>query len=235
MFNRSALVCLSLIGLSALGCSKETTSSKNIKTGGIAALIDVYADTDTSATVHVKLVVGGSDSNTYVDLEGSDELSATADGETKTLSAVETGIYEVKFSGVGEDSEFSVTLDRPDDETASENSGTLPAPFTLDEPTGELSREKDALEVTWDPASGDKMNLEFHGDCIYPYGKDVPDTGSYTVKADTLNSTGGDMPEACDLDLDADRIREGTADPKFDRESWFRLHQRRKVSFVSNP
>jgi hypothetical protein len=235
MFNRSALASLSLIGLCALGCSKETTSSNNIKTGGIAALIDVYADTDTTATVHVKLVVGGSDSNTYVDLEGSDELTATVDGEPKTLEAVETGIYEAKFSGVGEDSEFSVTLDRPDDETASANSGTLPPPFTLDEPTGELSREDDVLEVTWAPESGDKMNLELDGDCIYPYSKNVPDTGGYTIDAGKLTSTGGDMPEACDLDLNAVRTREGSADAKFDRESWFRLHQRRKVSFVSNP
>jgi hypothetical protein len=236
MFNRSSFVCVCVVGLAALGCSKETTSSSNIKTGGIAALIDVYAKTDTTATVHVKLVVGGSSSNTYVDLEGKDELSATVDGGVpQILKAVDTGIYEVKFSNVGEDSEFSVTLDRPDDETASDNSGKLPAPFTLDDPAGDLSREKDALEVTWAPDSDDSMNLEFHGDCIYTYGKDVSDTGSYTVKANSLDSTGGDMPETCDLDLDAVRTREGHADSKFDRESWFRLHQQRATSFTSKP
>jgi hypothetical protein len=236
MFNRSALACLSLIGLSALGCSKETTSSANIKTGGIAALIDVYANTGTTATVHVKLVVGGSDSNTFVDLEGGDELSATVDGgEPKVLKAIDTGIYEATFSDVGEDSEFSVTLERPDDETASGNSGSLPPPFTLDEPADQLSRKNDALEVTWDPVSDDEMNLEIHGDCIYTFNRDVSDTGSYTVGADKLDSTGGDMPETCDLDLDAVRTRQGSADSKFDPESWFRLHQQRQVTFVSKP
>jgi hypothetical protein len=224
-----------LIGLAALGCSKETTSSKNIKTGGIAALIDVYADNDTRATVHVKLVVGGSESNTYVDLEGDDELTAVVDGTSKTLEAVDPGIYEARFDDVHEDSEFAVTLDRPDDETASDNSGTLPAPFTLDKPTSELSRKDDALEVTWAPESDDQMNLTLDGDCIFSFEKDVPDTGSYTIGADKLRSTDSDMPEVCDLELNAVRTREGSADPKFDRESWFRLHQRRKTSFISNP
>src|SRR6478752_475663 len=230
MFNRSGLVCLSLIGLSALGCSKETTSSNNIKTGGIAALIDVYADTDTKAVVHVKLVVGGSSSNTYVDLEGQDKLVATADDQTKTLSVVDTGIYEATFSGVGEDTAFTVTLDRPEDTTASDNSGDLPAPFSLDKPTEDLSRKDDALDVSWAPDSSDKMNLDFDGDCIFSYDKDVSDTGAYTVKAGVLESTGKDA-ETCDIDLLATRTRSGSADSKFDKESYFRLHQRRKVSF----
>src|SRR6478609_1177126 len=210
MFNRSGLVCLSLIGLSALGCSKETTSSNNIKTGGIAALIDVYADTDTKAVVHVKLVVGGSSSNTYVDLEGEDKLVATADDQSKTLSVVDTGIYEATFSGVGEDTAFTVTLDRPEDTTASDNSGTLPAPFTLDQPTEDLSRKDDALEVSWAPDSNDEMNLDFDGDCIFKYEKDVSDTGAYTVKAGVLESTRTNDPETCDIDLLATRSRSGS-------------------------
>jgi len=108
------LACLSLIGLSALGCSKETTSSKNIKTGGIAALIDVYADNDTTARVHVELRIAGSSSNAYVILEGQDKLIASAGDESKTLEGVSSGVYEGTFSGVGEDTEFTVTLDRPE-------------------------------------------------------------------------------------------------------------------------
>jgi hypothetical protein len=229
------LACLSLMGLSALGCSKETTSSSNIKTGGIAALIDVYADTGSTATVHVELRVGGSSSNTFVNLEGKDKLIAAADGESQTLKGIDSGIYEGLFSGVGEDTEFTVTLERPDDDTASDSSGTLPAPFDLLDPPGDLSRKDDELEITWDPGSSDKMSLEFDGDCIFNYKKGVPDKGTYLVPPDTLSSTGGDEPEACDIDLTAVRTRSGAADGKFDPESWFRLHQRRHAQFVSNP
>lgn len=236
MFNRIALASLCLVSLSSVACSKETTSSSNIKTGGIAALIDVYADNDTSATVHVELKVGGSSSNTYVDLEGQDELTATVGDVTKTLTATDTGIYEATFSGVEEDTEFSVTLERPDDVTASGNSGTLPAPFTLDEPATELSREEDELVLSWAPGSRDKpFTLELDGDCIFSFDEDVPDTGEYVLAAGTLDSRDDDKPEACDVDVDARRTREGVADSKFDRESYFRLHQRRKTSFVSNP
>ncbi|RYZ09424.1 MAG: hypothetical protein EOO73_03765 [Myxococcales bacterium] len=235
MFNRIALASLCLASLASVACSKETTSSVNVKTGGIAALIDVYADDETNATVHVELKVGGSSSNTYVDLEGDDELRATVGGVTKTFTARDTGIYEAKFSGVEEDTEFVVTLERPDDVTASGNSGTLPAPYTLDEPASELSREEEELVLSWDPDSRDKMTLELDGDCIYPFKKDVPDTGMYTVAPGTLDSTNDDEPEACDVDVDARRTREGQADSKFDPESYFRLHQRRQVTFVSNP
>jgi len=226
---------LCMVSMAAMGCSKETTSSSNIKTGGIAALIDVYADSDTSATVHVKLVVGGSSSNTYVDLEGNDRLTATAAGKTKTLTVVDTGIYEASFSGVGEDTEFAVTLERPDDETASDNSGTLPAPYSLSAPPDDLSRKDDDLDISWDPPSDDSMELAFDGDCIFPFKKGVPDEGSYTLRKDSLDSTGGDNPEACDIKLMADRKRDGSADRKFDPESHFVLHQRRSTRFTSKP
>lgn len=236
MLNRNAVAALCLVGLCAVGCTKETTSSKNIKTPGIAALIDVYADTDSTATVHVVLKIAGSSSNAYVDLEGSDKLTATAEGKTKTLEVVDTGVYEADFSGVGADTEFSVVLDRPDDETASDNSGTLPPPYTLDDPASNLSRKADDLPLSWAPAeSGDPMALEIDGDCIFHWSKNVSDTGSYTVAADTLDSTGGDKPETCDLKLDVDRNRKGSADTKFDPESYFKLHQRRSATFTSKP
>jgi stringent starvation protein B len=234
---RSVMVVAGLVGLLAVGCSKETTSSRNIKTGGIAALTDVYADTDTTATVHVELRVGGSSSNTYINLEDGDQLIATAGDQTKTLSMTdEAGVFEAKFSGVGEDTLFSLVLERPHDTTASENSGTLPAPFTLEKPTDDLSRKNDELEVTWAPSgTADAMTFAFDGDCIFNHKESPSDSGSFTLSKGELDSTGGDKPEACKLDLETQRSRSGTADPAFDSESWFRLHQRRSTSFVSAP
>lgn len=236
MLQRSALASLCFIGLSALGCSKETTSSSNIKTGGIAALIDVYADDDTTATVHVELKVGGSSSNTYVALEGGDSLTATAAGKTKTLTSVDTGIYEADFSGVEGGTEFQVTLDRPDDTTASDNSGTLPDPFTLDEPTSDLSRMTDDLTLSWSPAdTGDDMHVDIDGSCIFHYSHSMADTGSFVVDAGKLDSTGGDKPETCNLTAHVERSKDGSADTIFDPESYFTLHQRRSAKFTSNP
>ena len=127
-------------------------------------------------------------------------------------------------------------FERPDDTTASNNSGLLPAPFTLDDPPSNLSRKDDDLDVTWSPASkGDPMELEFDGDCIFNHSDDASDTGTYQVTAGTLDSTGGDKPETCDITANVQRTRSGDADSEFDPESWFRLHQRRSVSFTSAP
>jgi len=236
MFQRSALASLCLIGLSALGCSKETTSSSNIKTGGIAALIDVNAFDDNTATVHVELRVGGSTSNTYVDLEGEDRLLATAAGKTKTLTVVDTGVYEADFSGVEGGTEFSVTLDRPDDITASDNSGTLPEPFTLEDPSSDLSRMDDDLTLAWAPANtGDGMHVDIDGKCIFGYDDEMSDTGTFVVEAGELRSTDSDDPKTCDLTAKVERVRDGSADRAFDPESRFRLHQFRSGRFTSNP
>src|SRR6185369_2364007 len=238
MLECRSLVVAGLVGLLAVACSKETTSSKNIKTGGIAALTDVYADTDTTATVHVELRVGGSSSNTYINLEDGDVLIATAGDQMKTLSMTdEPGKFEAKFTGVGADTAFNVVLERPHDTTASDNSGTLPAPFTLDKPKDDLSRKNDDLEVTWAPSgSDDAMEFDFDGDCIFPHSPVKPsDSGSFTLGKGELESTGGDKPEACKLTLEATRTRLGNADPAFDSASWFRLHQHRSTSFASAP
>lgn len=238
MLVRNSLVVVGALGLLLVGCSKETTSSSNIKTGGIAALTDVYADTDTTATVHVELKVGGSSSNTYIGLDNGDQLIATAGGETKTLTTTDdVGVYEARFSGVGAETEFSLVLERPNDTTASDNSGTLPPPFTIDKPSNDLSRKDDDLKVTWSPSgTDDGMDFEFSGSCIFDYTKSPPsDSGSFVLPKGTLDSTGGNMPEACKITIDAQRSRSGTADAAFDSESWFRLHQRRSTTFTSAP
>ncbi len=234
MFQRNCLAMLGLMGMAALGCSKETTSSANIRTGGIAALIDVTAKTDTTADVHVELKVGGSSSNTYVVLESGDKLTATVADETKTLTATDSGVYDVTFQDVGAGSEFKVDLERTDGSAS--NSGTLPAPFAIDPVTPKLSRKDDDLTLSWAPAdSGDGMSLAFEGSCIFPYSNNVSDTGSYVVKKDTLSSTHEDTPETCDIKLMIDRSQDGVHDSAFDPESYIRMHQNRALSFTSNP
>jgi hypothetical protein len=234
--------------VAALGCCfgsgcKETTSCDNIRTGGIAMLIDVVATSATSSRVQAELLVGGDESNTVCILQSDDELIAEAGDEEKTMEAIDDGLYEAKF-GTGEaDTEFRVRLVRTvDDDSAENNTGTLPPPFdvTSDFPDP-LSRMQDSMEITWDPAdSGDDMELEIEdggNDCfIAVQDFDIPgDSGSYTLEPGDLDAPMSADEETCDAEGRILRKRTGSTDSALDSESRFRLRQVRGFDFVTAP
>jgi hypothetical protein len=135
------------------GC-RETIASKNIRTQGIAMLTDVTATSATRSRVEVRLLAGGDESNTDVELSEGDELIAEADDESQTMDEVSNGVYEAVFDIAAEDTVFRVRFMREEFDDATENEGTLPAPFTITSDFGDdaLSREDD-LELTWNPTS----------------------------------------------------------------------------------
>ncbi len=227
--------------LAAAGC-RETTSSQNIKTRGIVALMEVTATNENSSTVVATLKVGGPASNTYVDLEGGDRLFASADGEEKEMVAENAGRYEADFDTGAEDTEFAIRFEREWDVSADNSSGRLPTPFdiTTDFGSTPLSRGSDALVVQWAPAdSGDDMQLELEDgvpSCIFDDDFDIGgDPGEHTVPAGEISSTDDDDPGECDVTLRLIRRRNGQADANFDPDSRFRLEQVRRTVFVSAP
>jgi hypothetical protein len=222
--------------LALLGC-KETTSSEFIRTGGIAALIDVTADSADSSTVHVELRVGGDSSNTYVKLQGGDKLSAAAGTEQKDLQAVEDGVYEGTFA-TGKAVEFTVNFERTEDADAPANKGTLPTPFEIKAPlpADEHSRADDAVTITWDKVANTEGTISVDGPCIFPESYTVSgDAGTYAVAKGDLTSLDDMKPESCKVDIDLSFKREGSTDGAFDSESHFFTYQNRTTSFMSTP
>ncbi len=219
-----------------MGCSKEeTVSSENIKTAGIAAEIEVKAESETNVTVRAELRVGGPD-GTLVILDNGDKLSVTAAGETKGMSAVSEGVYEAKLGTGQEDTEFVISLERPDDTAAPNSAGKLPPPFALTAPANGLSRGTEDLTVTWDPSGTDSITINLDGDCIVDEEIKVSDTGSHTIKAGTLSSTGPkDDPKTCDIRAQVWRNRGGSPDSAYDSDSKMVLRQVRSATFQSAP
>jgi hypothetical protein len=223
------------------GC-KETTSSENIRTRGIAMLTEVTARSDSHARVRTELVVGGDESNTYVILEGGDQLVAMAGDEEQVMEAVSDGIYETVFE-IGEGgTPFMVMLEREGDDDAPDNEGTLPEPFEITSDFGDtpVSRADDSMEITWEPSGeDDDMDIAFEDvdeSCIYNHDDDIPgDPGSYLVEPATLDSTDSDDPETCDVEVTITRTRDGSTDSALDGESSFVLRQVRRFTFVSDP
>lgn len=236
----AGLLAALLATLGAAGC-KETISSKNIATQGIAMLTEVTATSATRSRVEVRLLSGGDESNTYVDVVEGDELIAEAGDDSVTMDEVETGVYEAEFDIGAEDTEFRVLFMRTAYDDATDNDGTLPAPFSITSDFGDeaLSRADDNLPLTWEPGSNDSMELEIDDaadGCIYPADFDLADDdGTYSVPAGQIDSTGGDDPETCDLTLTLTRSRAGSFENVLDPESRFRLHQVRSTSLTSSP
>jgi len=241
MFSSSRFlgsVCVGFTLLGAAGCT-ETVSSDEIRTGGIYMGTVVTAGPSQSK-VKVTLKVGGNESNTYVKLTDRDQLFAIAGGDEKEMTKVSDGEYEATFEVTEEDAEFEVHLEREDDEDATGNKGTLPAPFmiTSDLSDGEYSRADDDIEVEWDPSdSGDDMQLEVEDDdtCITASESFDPsgDSGSYVIEAGELGSTNDD--DTCEITIDVIREREGSIDGNLDEESTFFLRQIRSTVADSAP
>lgn len=219
-----------------LGC-KETTSSEFIRTGGIAALISATAESGDSSKVHVELRVGGAQSNTYVILQGGDDLTAKVGTETKDLQAVDEGVYEGTFANGGK-VDITVSLDRDEDEDAPDSIATLPASFTIAQPQPEdvLSRADDGLFIAWTPVENAEGTINLSGVCIANASYSVSGTaGMLVVNKGELKSFDEMKPESCTVDIDISFQRQGAADPAFDEESYFRTFQKRKAYFTSDP
>ena len=93
--------------LSACGA---TTSSKNIRTAALVALIDITCERPDQTVVSADMVVGGRHSNTHVVLEDGDHLVASCEGERHEMSSVDNGSYAAQFAR--SDGEFVVSLRR---------------------------------------------------------------------------------------------------------------------------
>jgi len=235
-------LCIGCIGfalLGAVGC-KETVSSDHIRTAGISMATVVTAGS-ASSHVEVTLTVGGNESNTYVVLKEGDALIALADDEEKTMERVADGIYEATFDTNAEDTEFTVRLERDEDDDAVGNTGTLPAPFTITSDFGsEAHSRAEDLEITWeDSGTDDEMTLEVDDDsgesCIFSDSFEPPgDDGAYAIQGGELEGTGGG-DETCEITLDLSRWREGLRDPALDPETTFKLRQVRSTTATSSP
>jgi hypothetical protein len=225
-----------LLVLLAVGCS-ATTSSRNIRTAGLVALVDVTARNDQDAVVSTALVIGGANSNTYVVLEGGDRLYAESNGDKREMNATSDGEYEAKFGRA--EGEFVVSLTRDQDGAAPSSSGTLPPPFQITSEFGDapLSRKKDSVTFTWTPGnSGADVEIEIEGDCIHSEKYKVGgDPGSFSIEPGKIEAWKSDKKKACNVSVEIVHTARGTTDPAFDSDSRFELRQVRKTRFVSGP
>ena len=212
---------ISLVALALLATGCESIESTDVLTDAIYA--DFVASSDGSTThTTATLRTGGATSNTFVNLEGDDVLSVTADGLTQEMTEGYLGdiyVYDADFDLSAADTEFVFSLERTIDAGAPDSRCTLPEPFdlTLPEDGETYSRELDDLTVTWTPAGEqDLVRVTVSGDCMWDEVVDVEgDPGTVVIPAGTLLSLDEDNPAACDATVTVQRRRPGTLDAGF--------------------
>lgn len=223
------------VGFFFLGCTQDVESD-DIRTSGIYPEFVVTANGNGSSTAEARMRVGGSNSNTFLEMNGDDEIEVTADGQSKTLTRGSGFWYRTTFSTDEEDTEFVFAFLRgPQDDGAPMSVVTLPAPFSLDITEDEISRADGNVELTWDPPGDEDVDWELDGDCVFINSGSTADDGSHVISSDEVDATGTGEDESCTVTVEMERRRNGNRDPAFTEGGKVYARQIRAASFTSTP
>jgi hypothetical protein len=199
---------IAAVSLLAFGCT-ESVESNDVRTSGVYPEITVTGTGNGSSTVSVRLKVGGSDSNTFLDLTGDDKLQATVDDTTKTLDG-SGNTYQTTFPTDAEGTEFTIAFLRGD----------------MD----------DDADVTWaPPVSGAQATWKLSGECIKLDTGSIPDDGTHTIEAGTIETFESDMDKSCTATFEMTRSRNGSVDPAFTEGGRVVARHVRSEAFTSTP
>lgn len=223
----------------ATGCT--SADSTDIKTSGYYATITATGN-GTGKTAVSTVIQLGPLSTTFVELKGSDTLTATSGSETVTLKKFDLlGLisYNGTLDGDAEGKDFTVALTRgKEDTSAPKSAGTLPAPFTLSSPAkgATFVRGTDAISVKWDNSGkADAMSVELSGTCIQSVSKTPSDSGEVTIGANEIKASKDNETKTCDVTVTVKRTRDGTLDAAYGKGGSVRGIQTRSVGVISKP
>jgi hypothetical protein len=219
-----------------VGCAQ--TPSNDLFTHGITAEITAQAAGDGTTTVGATFYVGNPIDLNFVQIDGSDQLSASFNGTKQTMAQTELGnivSYSTTFDDDSEGDQFTVDLQRSEDVSAPDSIATLPTPFTLAQPPTMASRAAD-LTLTWTSAdSPDPIAWTATGSCINQASGTVDDgNSSLTIAANTFIQAGSAAPTSCTITMALDRQDAGTLDPAYGGGTIYGVWAQ-SVELTSNP
>lgn len=247
---RPRIAYVPLFLLASAAC--ERVESSDVRTSGIYADMTVTARGDGESQVSAALRVGGSLSNTYLELVDGDELMAIQGEDEVRMSKRSIPLgpvsYVASFPVDAENTPFRVSFSRePHDEaekacrggSAPSSFATLPAPFTIDGPDAgrTFSRADDDIEVTWSPTgSRDRMSWRVSGSCVENDSGDIDsDSGRFVVRRGDLRPIENRERDDCSLTIEIVRQRAGQIDPAYGEGGRFVARQVRQIRVESVP
>ena len=217
-----------------------TTESSSLLTSGMSAVMSASASGDGTTQVSASLYSGDPDQLIFVDLQGSDKLTATHGSDTMTLGKLQVVTiiqYGATFQTDNANDQFTIDLSRSLDAGAPSSTASLPAKLALGTLASSYSRAS-AITVTWSPSStSDLMKWSVDSSCLQPAGaQGLTDTGTLTIAAGTLLlEQGQNIPTSCMATLDVARYRPGTLDSHFGHGGTIVGEQIRSATFTTTP
>jgi len=221
-----ALVTLLALGLLS-GCCQEPVDS-DIGTDSIHAAMLLKCTEDGTTSVETVLSVSeGIGADIY--LTGGDELIATANGQSQTLTEekllfnVVRYVTEFDFDDPG--AEFTISLERPNYTPAPNSHVTLPERIAIQTPQPDESfTHEESITLAWEPSgTPDEVNVQFAMSCRSGDESSagtryftVADSGSasYTVE-DLLSGQELGANASCDVTITLARQKSGSLSPEY--------------------
>lgn len=244
MKRLSLLILIMGAGAASVGCQTKVDSSSVLSTG-VSAKIVVTAQGHGTSQATAVLKVGDVNSNTNLDLQGTDSIVASSGNTAQTMGKTiilgfET--YSTSFNGVDVDADetpYIVALRRTLDKGAPNSTCSLPKGFAISAPVpnATFSRANDDIVITWtQPGAPEKMSYSLSGSCIQSDSKDLStDTGTLTLAKGSIRPFDSSKLETCDLTITIDRTRAGQLDPGYGKGGNIDCRQERILQVRTAP
>lgn len=254
MNYKKIIILFSVIQLTA--CS--SADSDDIKTSGISASFSVNAIADGKSHLRARLGVGGSLSNTDLELENGDQLVVSANGQSLVMREDKEFLggfeYKATLPFNTENTEFTFSFNRPDGDSAPDSTVIMPAAVNLASPTmNSVFNRTDLITISWTPVSYNmtSISIDFDlNDCAdatgqvsstgmssgYDYNSSS-DPGSVFLTASALFSDAAlqNLTLSCKVNILVTRHRKGVVDPTFGEGGSINAYTSDSVVILINP
>jgi len=231
--------------LSSASCSNiEEVSSVDIETSKMWGSYEVYSDTPNLTTVKAALLVGGSHSNTYIEIHEEDVLKARLNGGSEQILALDINSPQTKYiatfeqTNAGLNSTYDFLFIRSTKQSATSSRVKLPSPVSNIQlnPETSFSRNLEDLIITWDKIDNDRVTVKITGDCIKsPYTTLVEDQDHIVIPAGELVNSNTTNSDTCTTTLQLSRTNDGKIDPAFKEGGEISATTLRAVTIESRP
>ena len=188
--------------LVVIGCSD--VDSNDLRSSGFYATMALTSSGDSQTNVRACLATSSDLFADDIELSAGDNLTATANGITKTL--MRDICYENIFDFDDGGTEFVISLNRDVGVDMPNSNVVLPEKFSILMPSTNVTfNSGESITVTWSPVVGSKtIDVSYSGDCVssvdgvsihFGRGYTINDTGIHTVLVDDILNVFGDHSE----------------------------------------